>query len=117
MAMLAAGLMATGCMLMGQSQFAKDVQGTPAKERAVEQTQKMTAVLGLTRSQKISVGQINMDAARQVRVIVEEKRGWSQTNKSLDSVFEMKQKRLKAVLANEQFEKYMQMREELGDDG
>ncbi len=74
------------------------IKPTP-EELADNQTEVMTADLSLNGKQKQKVKEINLDYAKKMENFISEKTGWVEA-------FEAKISGLKAVLTNEQFQKW-----------
>jgi Spy/CpxP family protein refolding chaperone len=93
--------------------FRERLKNTTPEDRADFQTNKMKTLLNLTDEQTAKVREINLKYAKENQKVFDQSVYRDQKRKKLSELYEQKQKELKTVLTEEQYEKLQSEKKEL----
>ena len=99
----------------GGKRFRGHFKNTTPEERADFQTNKMKTLLNLSDEQTAKVREINLKYAKENQKVFDQSVYRDQKRKKLSELYEQKQKELKTVLTEEQYEKLQSEKKEMMD--
>jgi len=103
-------ILASALALMTVMTFAQEKKQRTPEERAQKATEKMAKELNLSEEQKEKVLEINLQKAKEMQQLKEEMKVLKEKRKKLRDEHA---EQMKSVLSEEQYQKYLQMREEM----
>jgi hypothetical protein len=99
--------------LMAQSNYAQDIKGLPASERAARQTEWMKTNLNLSGDQLSRVSDINMRYANKMDEIVHSTKGKPEKKSEARNLSEQKDGELKGIFSESQYSAYRAKKQEI----
>lgn len=97
-----------GAMAQDKEQMKEMLKNSTPQQRADMQTKLMQQELSLTDAQYTGVSKLNLEYANKMQVIINSDEGRIGKARKAKSLMGEKEKKLKGILTDEQFEKYKQ---------